>query len=75
MSNGKEQTSRVKSASRAGIVALALVCCGVALMGLPLLLRDFAWNKYFVAFGLVSLLLGLSISFNALCDRFGRSNR
>jgi hypothetical protein len=43
-------------------------------MALPLLLGDFGWNKYFVAFGIVSLLLGLSISFNALCDRF-RSNR
>lgn len=56
------------------LAGAGLVACGVALIALPLLLADFPWNKYFVAFGIVALLLGLTISFNALCDLF-RSKR
>jgi hypothetical protein len=52
------------------IFALSLLAGGILLMCLPLLLGDFAWNKYFVTFGLVAAMLGLSVSFNALCDRF-----
>lgn len=52
------------------IVGASLFASGVLLMCVPLALGDFAWNKYFVAFGFVAVMLGLSVSFNALCDRF-----
>ena len=52
------------------IVGALLFASGVLLMCVPLLFGDFAWNKYFVAFGVAAAVLGLSVTFNALCDRF-----
>ena len=57
-----------RRAGQAVAGGFGILGAGVVLVLLPLLLGEFAWNKYLVAFGLVGTLLGLTIVLHAGLD-------